>query len=132
MKSGLLSVLAIIAVLFAFGCRREPGQDGSLLISGDAMLIDTSVLAADEMEGRRAGTPGAEKAAAYIAGRFREIGLQPVAGSYFQSVEMVGMLPGVMPPTSTWCARLASRAMHRPSANTGVSMQRSGRWEPLI
>lgn len=91
MKSGLLSVLAIIAVLFAFGCRREPGQDGSTLISGDAMLVDTRVLAADEMEGRRAGTPGAEKAAAYIAGRFREIGLQPVAGSYFQSVEMVGM-----------------------------------------
>ncbi|MGD8868149.1 MAG: M20/M25/M40 family metallo-hydrolase [Gemmatimonadales bacterium] len=91
MKRDLLSLLVTIVILSAYACGREAGHDGSLLISSDALLADTRVLAADEMEGRRAGTPGAEKAAEYIAGRFREIGLQPVAGSYFQSVEMVGM-----------------------------------------
>jgi len=62
-----------------------------VLISGEAILANTRALAADEMEGRRAGTPGAERAAAYIEGRYREIGLQPVGSSYHQPVELVGM-----------------------------------------
>lgn len=91
MKNAFLSGLMIVAVLSVNGCGRDAGRDGALLISGAAILADTRVLAADEMEGRRTGTPGADRAAAYIEGRYREIGLQPVAGSYFQSVEMVGM-----------------------------------------
>ncbi|HYH82026.1 MAG TPA: M20/M25/M40 family metallo-hydrolase [Longimicrobium sp.] len=34
-------------------------------------------LAADSMEGRYTGTPGMERAARYLAGRFRALGLQP-------------------------------------------------------
>jgi acetylornithine deacetylase/succinyl-diaminopimelate desuccinylase-like protein len=41
-------------------------------------------LASDGMEGRRAGTPGADKAAAYIAGRFRAAGLKAPAGDFLQ------------------------------------------------
>lgn len=60
-------------------------------IQADPMMEDVRMLAADEMEGRKAGTAGEEKAAAYIEGRFKEIGLRPVEGSYRQDVELVGV-----------------------------------------
>ena len=37
-------------------------------------------LASDEFEGRRTGTPGAQKAAAYVESEFRRLGLRPGAG----------------------------------------------------
>ncbi|MBD0289517.1 MAG: M28 family peptidase, partial [Flavisolibacter sp.] len=47
-------------------------------------------LASDEMQGRRAGTSGIEKAAAFIASEFKNAGLQPVQGnSYLQEFTMV-------------------------------------------
>lgn len=47
------------------------------------------ILAADEMEGRRAGTPGYDRAAAYVAEQFAALGLEP-AGSdgYYQEVAL--------------------------------------------
>lgn len=61
--------------------------------SAESMMTDVRALAADEMEGRGAGTQGLEKAADYIAGRYEEIGLTP-AGSdgWFQSFEMGGLM----------------------------------------
>ena len=38
---------------------------------------DVRILADDAMEGREAGTPGYDRAADYVAGRFADIGLQP-------------------------------------------------------
>lgn len=53
------------------------------------LRTDIEYLASDELEGRRAGTPGAEKAAAYIAECFRKAGLKPFGdnGTYFQPFE---------------------------------------------
>jgi aminopeptidase YwaD len=46
-------------------------------------------LASDELEGRLVGTPGIEKAGAYVARRFKEIGLEPAfEESYFQDFEL--------------------------------------------
>jgi len=47
-------------------------------------------LADDALEGRATGTPGARCAAAYIAGIFEELGLEPAGedGSFFQSFEV--------------------------------------------
>ena len=47
------------------------------------------ILAADDMQGREAGTPGFEKAANYVAAQFRTIGLLPLGDDrgYFQSIE---------------------------------------------
>jgi hypothetical protein len=46
-------------------------------------------LAGDSLEGRLVGTPGIEKAAAYIAAEFEAIGLEPVFdGSFFQNFEI--------------------------------------------
>ena len=45
-------------------------------------------LAGDECQGRRTGTPGYQKAADYVAARFKEFGLKPVGDNdtYFQGV----------------------------------------------
>lgn len=55
------------------------------------IAADVRTLAADDMEGREAGTPGYDKAADYVARRMREIGLQPAGdyGTYFQAVPLL-------------------------------------------
>lgn len=53
----------------------------------DWLLEQDKILSAPDMEGRRSGTPGADRAAAHISGIFREAGLAPGgdAGTYLQS-----------------------------------------------
>ncbi|MBI2835287.1 MAG: M28 family peptidase [Acidobacteria bacterium] len=67
-------------------------------VSGDTAPIDASryiehvkFLASDELQGRGNGTEGLEKAARYIADRFRAFGLLPGApdGTYSQAFEIV-------------------------------------------
>lgn len=49
-----------------------------------------AALSHDSMQGRRAGTPGSEKAAAFIAAEFKNAGLQPLAGgSYLQTFSVL-------------------------------------------
>jgi len=45
------------------------------------------------LEGRAPGTRGGDLAAEYVRAQFRRIGLQPVGGSYFQPVPLVGLTP---------------------------------------
>jgi len=54
---------------------------------GDKAIDDIRILSADDMQGRAPGTPGSEKARAYILSRFAEIGLSPVGGAFEQSFE---------------------------------------------
>ena len=48
-------------------------------------LDDIRFLSAGKLAGRLTGSPGADTAAAYLARRFRAVGLQPAAGGWFQS-----------------------------------------------
>jgi Zn-dependent M28 family amino/carboxypeptidase len=53
------------------------------------------LLASDDYEGRKPGTPGEEKTLAYLVEQFRKLGLKPGNGeSYLQSVPMVEILAG--------------------------------------
>ncbi|MGV3764915.1 MAG: M28 family peptidase [Chitinophagaceae bacterium] len=51
-----------------------------------ALEAHVGFLASDQLEGRRTGTPGEEKAAAYIATEFEKAGLQPGAEGKFEQV----------------------------------------------
>ena len=51
-------------------------------VDGVQLLKDLETLAADDMEGRLPGTPGAAKARAYILRRYKEAGIQPIGDSY--------------------------------------------------
>ena len=48
-------------------------------------LDDIKFLSDDRLAGRLTGSPGADTAAAYLARRFRAVGLQPAAGGWFQT-----------------------------------------------
>ena len=53
------------------------------------------ILASDDFEGRRPGTPGEEKTVAYLVERFRKLGLKPGNGdSFLQPVPLVEIAPG--------------------------------------
>lgn len=65
--------------------------------SVERLRADVYFLAADALEGRRAGTPGAAIAAAFVAERFRALGLRPVGdnGTYLQGLSFVAAVtPG--------------------------------------
>jgi Zn-dependent M28 family amino/carboxypeptidase len=71
------------------------GSDAADRISAAGIMADVEVLAADSMEGRGAATEGEARAAAYIAHRFAEIGLEPLGDSYLLPIELVGMTKDV-------------------------------------
>src|SRR5260221_14793017 len=53
------------------------------------------VLASDDFEGRKPGTPGEEKTVAYLVEQFRKLGLKPGNGvRYLQQVPVVESLAG--------------------------------------
>jgi hypothetical protein len=58
----------------------------SASIDPDRFLDDVKFLASKNMKGRATGSPELEKAAAFIADKFRSFGLQPIDGkSYYQA-----------------------------------------------
>ena len=61
-------------------------------ITADGILQHIKDLAADSMEGRAPGTPGEEKAVAYLQAQFKALGLKPgnPDGSYIQNADLVG------------------------------------------
>src|SRR5574339_133445 len=77
-----------------------------------ALMRDVEVLAADNMEGRLAGSPGGARARAYIERRMKAVGIEPVGRSYqapftFRSgqtgperkgVNLVGVIRGAKSP----------------------------------
>lgn len=77
---------------------------------GDKAVEDIRTLSADDMQGRAPGTPGSEKARAYILSRFAEIGLSPIGdkfeqpfefakrdGTKVQGINLVGRIKGTKP-----------------------------------
>ncbi len=88
MSTRLLKVTIAATVLAAGACAPpEPAER----ITADGIMTDVEVLSADSMEGRAPGTPGEARAIAYIEDRFRQTGLEPVAGGFRLPVELLGM-----------------------------------------
>lgn len=83
----------LAAGLLAAGCAQEAPQAPAgpeVSLSGDAIRESMRTLASDEYMGRGPGHAGGDMAADFIAAAFQEYGLEPVNGSYFQPVPMVG------------------------------------------
>jgi Zn-dependent M28 family amino/carboxypeptidase len=62
-------------------------------ISGERLLADIAVLAADSLEGRRPGTIGEDRTIAFLTSQFEAIGLEPgnPDGSWTQPLTLVGI-----------------------------------------
>jgi hypothetical protein len=56
-------------------------------------IDDIKYLSDDRLAGRMTGSPGADSAAAYLARRFKQVGLQPAAGGWFQSFALAKEAP---------------------------------------
>lgn len=88
MKQRVVSAVLALVVLVTFS--QGQLQRSSEITAGE-LRYHLKYLSSDELEGRRAGSPGAEKAAAYIENEFKTYGLIPRGenGSYFQPFEFV-------------------------------------------
>jgi len=64
--------------------KREPLVTLAPIFSEQRMMDHITYLASDELKGRGLGTPELDSAANYIAGKFKEYGLDPLGDSYFQ------------------------------------------------
>jgi hypothetical protein len=73
----ILSLLAAVSLTGRVEAQR--------IIEPPRLLDDIKFLSEDRLQGRATGSPGADSAAAYLARRFSEVGLQPAAGGWFQS-----------------------------------------------
>jgi hypothetical protein len=64
-------------------------------VTPEQMRRHIEVLASDEFEGRKPGTPGETKTIAYISSEFQKLGLEPAAGdgSWHQPVGLVSRKP---------------------------------------
>jgi acetylornithine deacetylase/succinyl-diaminopimelate desuccinylase-like protein len=58
------------------------------------LLDDIRALTEDRLQGRMTGSLGADSAAAYLARRFSQVGLQPAAGGWFQAFTVDPAAPG--------------------------------------
>ncbi|MBI2900991.1 MAG: M20/M25/M40 family metallo-hydrolase [Planctomycetes bacterium] len=75
----------VTAFLFIFSAAQDDAAKARESIRADDLKAHVQALASDEMGGRNAGTPEGEKAAQYVAERFKEYGLRPLAdGTYLQ------------------------------------------------
>ncbi len=74
----LLLLSALLAAAAPANSQSQTAQQRA-----DRWWADVSTLADDNMEGRLTGTPGYDRAAAYVVGRLRELGLEPAGSEGF-------------------------------------------------
>lgn len=81
----LRPLLAPVLLLAAASCTPAP-RTLATATHADSTVIrrDIEFLASDRLEGRLAGTPGNDSAAAYLARRYRSLGLTELAPGYLQ------------------------------------------------
>src|SRR5262245_37550021 len=88
----LILTIAVLAAPFALALNASSSTPGevhinerharaSATISTERITKHVSFLASDKLQGRRAGTPAADEAAAYIEKEFRSYGLKPASPS---------------------------------------------------
>jgi hypothetical protein len=75
-------------------------MQGQRITQPPRLLDDIKFLSDDRLQGRATGSLGADTAAAYLARRFSEVGLQPAAGGWFQSFTVGRDAPLVRPGSS--------------------------------
>lgn len=101
LRAGLLA-----GALASWGCAKAVSVGAQGIASADtaALMKTVRILAADSMEGRRAGTPGGARARRYLLERLAALGVAPLAGGYEQAfpltrdsgrgVNLLGTIPG--------------------------------------
>ena len=82
----LFLFLSVFPVLQIISARQSPAPT-SRIIDAKQLLRDTEILSADDMQGRRVGTPGNQKAREYVVRRFKETGLTAFNDTFLQTFD---------------------------------------------
>jgi Zn-dependent M28 family amino/carboxypeptidase len=77
-RLGTAVLAMVLAACAAPAPTSELAAQSAASIDTARMIDDVRTLAHDTMEGRRTGTTGAERAQAFLRGRYAELGVQPV------------------------------------------------------
>jgi Zn-dependent M28 family amino/carboxypeptidase len=77
LRKSYVCLALLTAAVTPFHARQASAPPSAVQVDAGQLMRDVSVLAADDMEGRRAGTAGGGKARAYLLQRFKEVGLEP-------------------------------------------------------
>jgi hypothetical protein len=82
-----------VLLLFSAGVTRAQNIEQVITKAYVSRIVKT--LSSDDMQGRRTFSPGIDKAATFISGEFKEIGLQPLPGEtdYRQTFYKYQLLP---------------------------------------
>lgn len=90
----LCLALPVLSVLVSCANEGRVGPDtAARTLTEDGIRAHVRFLSHDLLEGRAPGTRGGALAAEYIAAQFEAAGLDPVDGSYFQPVPILGTTP---------------------------------------
>jgi len=77
-----------VAIMLLVACSTHAQKDDVINLKEVQRIENT--LASDQMQGRKAGTPAIDKAAAFIADEFKRAGLTPLKGnSFLQPFSMI-------------------------------------------
>ena len=79
----LMKILVLVISLFVTASLEAQHKLADL----QKLQTDIVYLSSDYLEGREAGSEGEKRAAAYLASRFAEVGLQPIHGSWYQDFD---------------------------------------------
>ena len=85
-QTDVLSAIVALGLIVAASSCRSTHSNASAPLRPDSTLIrnDIAYLASDALEGRLTGTPGNDSAAAYIARRYKSLGLTPLTPGFLQ------------------------------------------------
>jgi hypothetical protein len=86
MMKKLLLLCLPFATTMALAQKDENAAKYAALITPKALKEKLTILASAEMEGRETGTPGQKRAAAWIEGEFKRMGLKPGNGDSYQQI----------------------------------------------
>lgn len=91
-----VSALSLLLVLA--GCSSVPLKEADIKpalesISADSLLSEIKTLSSDDFEGRKPGSPGEQKAIAFVQEQFQQAGLKPgnPDGTWLQNVPLAGI-----------------------------------------
>jgi Zn-dependent M28 family amino/carboxypeptidase len=104
------TALAFVLVLSA--CSQNPQADlqpALDTINADSLLSEIKTLSSDDLEGRKPGSPGEQKAIAYIEKEFQQMGLKAgnPDGTWLQNVPLAGITSKTQPAISVKGRKLA-------------------------
>ncbi|MCJ8208173.1 M28 family peptidase [Mucilaginibacter sp. RS28] len=92
MKRILLGAVSMALFNCSYAQKDKTAEKFAQYISVEDAKKHLTILASDEFEGRETAKPGGDKAANYLAGEFKKMGLQaPVNGSYFLDIPLVNI-----------------------------------------